>query len=227
MQYEQEGIDAAMWLRVADVAEAIFDRLYADMGARGLSAATIRQAHAVARKALADAVRKGLLASNPADTADVPTVRRHEPVTWTADDLATFLTATASTPWGPLFRLAAMTGMRRGEVLGLRWGDVDFDAGTVTVRRTVSAIRGQIVVGDPKTPRSRRSMDVDAATMDALRPHRGLPQRHVFGSEAGPWHPDSVTTAFDRAVDALDVPRIRLHDIGTPTSPFCCVRASR
>jgi integrase len=126
-----------------------------------------------------------------------------------------------------LFRLAAMTGLRRGELCGLRWADVDLDGATLVVRRTITTVNHELVEGDVKTARSRRSVDIDAATVAVVRAHRTrqLEQRllvgrgyrdHdlVFASASGePWNPDSIGQAFGRAVERIDVPRIRLHDL--------------
>jgi integrase len=118
-----------------------------------------------------------------------------------------------------------MTGMRRGELAGLRWGDVDFDSATVTVRQTVTLAAGEIVFGEPKTARGRRTIDIDAETVTALREHRKCQLEHrmllgagwanhdlVFCSPVGqPWKPDSISQAFDRQVTASGLPRVKLH----------------
>ncbi len=114
---------------------ALYGRLAVDGAKRrpgGLAPATVRYIHAVLRKALADAVDAGVLDQNPAVRAKPPRVRpttANQMRSWTAAQLSAFLSATRDHPLTLVFRLAAVTGMRRGEVLGLRWSDVDLDNG--------------------------------------------------------------------------------------------------
>lgn len=106
-------------------------------GRGGLAASTVRRVHAALHKALKDAVRWGYLDSNPVDAADPPTVRAegpHEMSTWTPTQLRRFLEFIRADRFYPLLFVLATTGMRRGEVLGLRWCDVDLEAGHLAVR---------------------------------------------------------------------------------------------
>ncbi|MET0903702.1 MAG: tyrosine-type recombinase/integrase [Acidimicrobiales bacterium] len=101
---------------------------------------SVRNIHVIIRKALADATRKRLVARNVAIDADAPRVPSPgdpEHDTWTPDELRTFLDGMREHSLAPAFVVAAATGMRRGEVLGLRWQDVDLDRGTASVRQTV------------------------------------------------------------------------------------------
>ena len=88
---------------------------------------------------------------------------------WTPAELRTFLGTIDGHQHYPLIRLAAMSGMRRGELCGLRWVDVDLDGRTVSVRRSITAVQGKVVGGDVKTKRSRRVIDIDPATIAVLR----------------------------------------------------------
>lgn len=196
----------------------------------GLSLRTVRYLHSIIGKALADAERKGLVSRNVARLASPPaasSTRAPEMTAWTPEELRTFLASVTEHHHGAMFRLAAMTGLRRGELCGLRWADVDLDASRLTVRRTITTIGHKPVAGDVKSVRSRRSIDVDAATMAALRAHRTaqLEQRMLMGAgyedqgqvfampDGQPWNPDTITQAFDRLVRASGLPRIRLHDL--------------
>ena len=91
---------------------------------------------------------------------------------WSAEQLRTFLDVTVEHPLHVAWFLAATTGMRRGEVLGLRWNDVDLDASRLAVTRAITTVNNQIIVTEPKTSRSRRSIALDAATVARLREHR-------------------------------------------------------
>ena len=206
------------------------DRLYASLASEKLSLSTIRGVHAVVSKALADAERKGLVACNAARLATPPkssATRPPEMTVWTPVELASFLGMVQGHHYGPLMRTAAMTGLRRSEVCGLRWADVDLGAATLTVRQAVQPVGGRIVVGAVKTARSRRRVDLDAGTVAMLRAHRRTQasERLIVGAgwrdrdlvftapEGSPLNPDTVTQWFDRTVRRSSLPRIRLYDL--------------
>ncbi len=206
------------------------DGLYAKLIARGLSMRTVRYVHTIVGKALSDAERKGVLGRNVARLASPPSsssAKAPEMTVWTPAELRAFLEAHAGHHHLPMLRLASMTGMRRAELCGLRWTDVDLDAATVTVRQSITAVDGVAVVGDVKTKRSRRVIDIDATTVDVLRAWKAAQNRDrlkmgegwantglVFTMGTGQgWHPDTISQAFDRLVAASDLQRIRLHDL--------------
>jgi integrase len=188
--------------------------------------------HAVLNKLLNDAERKGLVIRNVARLANAPsltTARSKSPEMriWTPLQLATFLRSIAGNRNEALLRLLAMTGMRRSELLGLRWSDVDFDAGHVTIRQAVTVVNGEEIVDAPKSRRSRRVIDVDTGTTALLAAHRDrqasalarvdleVPQGgRVFTNDIGePIRPNSVGQAFRRLVEQAGLPLIRLHDL--------------
>jgi integrase len=146
---------------------------------------------------------------------------------WSPAQLATFLSSIAGNRNEALFRLAALTGMRRSEVVGLRWSDVDIRTSSLTVSQAVTVVDGKELVNVPKTRRSRRVIDVDAETFAVLLRHRAEQREQlfrlgvskpdddrVFTNENGdPIRPNSVGQAFRRLVESAGVPRIRLHDL--------------
>jgi integrase len=146
---------------------------------------------------------------------------------WTADELRAFLAASAQHPLFPLYRLAASTGMRRGEILGLRWKDVDLERRRLTVRQQLSRQGEAVSFGQPKTKAGRRSIALDPATINVLRALREArkvivgqfgaayqPHDLVFArADGSPHDPDSVSHTFDRLVRAAGLPAIRLHDL--------------
>ncbi|MDQ3640424.1 MAG: site-specific integrase [Actinomycetota bacterium] len=208
-----------------------FDSLYAQLLAQPLSPRTVRYVHTVIRKAISDAGRKGLVVRNVADLADPPSAKSTkapEMAFWTPAELASFLGAMANDDLLPLWRLTGMTGMRRGEVCGLLWGDVDLDAAQLRVRRQLGVIQRKLEFRErPKSDHGRRSIDLDAETVRILRRHRAVQverrllvgagwQDHdlVFCGPAGePLHPDSVSRTFDRRTRKAGVPHIRFHDL--------------
>ncbi|MGH9041200.1 MAG: site-specific integrase [Acidimicrobiia bacterium] len=127
---------------------------------------------------------------------------------------------------GTPVHLAAMTGMRRGEVLGLRWGDVHFQAKTLAVRHTIISVAYEVRESTPKSHQAR-VIDLDAATVDLLRSQaiRQETERHEWGpgyqendlvfrrEDGSPVHPESLSDAFETEVERSGLPRIRLHDL--------------
>jgi integrase len=224
-------------VKLQKVTGATLNGLYARLaetgrknGKRGLSPATVHHVHSCLHRAFRDAVRWGYLQRNPADAADPPRQRgteRREMKTWTAEQLRAFLAFTKDEPLYSLWHTLAMTGMRRGEGLGLRWEDVDFEAGRLAVRRALIPSGRDVVVSEPKTARGRRSIAIDPETVSVLRAQaaRQLVQQaqwqegwtdsgYVFTLENGEHlNPEAVTRWFRQAVRKSMLPKIRLHDL--------------
>jgi integrase len=197
-------------------------------GGRALAPKTVRNCHIVLRRALADAERLGLVARNPAAAAKAVSAPRGEQRTWSSEEIQRFFDAVAGERLSMAFVLLATTGMRRGEVLGLRWEDVDLDGRALAIVQTLTTVSNRIHIGPPKTGKSRRRVSLDTVTFDALRAHRmrQLEERLaagdvwsndgdlVFTDElGGPVQPDRFSKSFDRIVRDAELPRIRLHDL--------------
>ena len=194
----------------------------------GLSARSVRAVHTTIQSALSDAVRKGTVVRNVADLADPPAAGRSEQAmnVWTGDELRCFLEAISGHDLYPLYLLAATTGMRRGELAGLTWRNVDLDAARLTVNQQILSVGYNLIESSLKSATSRRTIDLDPLTVTEMRRHRRsqLEQRMATGRRSGdgyvfakpdgsPIHPDYISQTFRRAVAKLDVPRIRLHDL--------------
>jgi len=194
-------------------------------GVGGLSARTVRYVHAIVRRALSDAVRKGLVARNVADLADPPSAgeaRAPTMRTRSADELGAFLEHVADDRLSAAWQLLTTTGARRGEVLGAHWRDLDLEAGRRSVVQTVTTTG----VSRPKGGRAR-SVALDAGTVQALRAHRKAQaaERLTWGpayddhglafcrEDGTQLEPRSFSRAFRRHVELAELPRIRLHDL--------------
>lgn len=192
-------------------------RMVDGLTARGdLSPTTVRYAHTVLRIALARALKDGKVVRNVAVLVDPPRRVRPELFPLTADQARRLLEGTAGDRLGPLYAVAVATGMRQGELLGLRWTDVDLDAGSVTVRHTLTRT-GKLA--EPKTERARRTLRLGPATVALLRDHRARqPVRgregYVFASTVGtPLDGHNVTHELQTALARLGLPRQRFHDL--------------
>ena len=151
---------------------------------RGLSRRTVEQAHTVLHTALRYAVRARLLAFNPADAVIAPRPERREMKTLHPAQVQQLRDSTTDDRLHAVWVLLATTGLRLGEATGLRWEDVDHDAGQLTVRRALQRQRGKgLVLVEPKTARSRRTIHLTSVAVDALRRHntRQKEQRLVLG----------------------------------------------
>jgi len=217
------------------VTPAALNAFYADLledgrsdGHGGLGSKSVRNIHGVLHKALADAVRWGRAQRNVADLAAPPRWNRPDMVVWTAEQLRTFLRTVADDRIYAAWLLLATTGMRRGEVLGLRWSDLDLDQGSAgVVQSRVVAAYGEVLTSEPKTAKGRRAVALDAATTAALRAHRAAQaqERLALGpawrdsglvftlADGGPIHPQRFTAWFGQAAARAGLPRIRLHDL--------------
>jgi len=198
-------------------------------GTSGLAPKTVRNVHIAVSKLFADAGDRGLVGRNVATSAKAPKPRKTtvtEIRFWTPQELSEFLQSMKDDRLYALWHVAAMTGMRRGELLGLRWADVDCDAGRLAVRQTVISVAYEVSVTTPKSY-SARVIDLDPHTVDVLREHR-LAQDQERAAEGNHYadndrvfrkadgtavHPDVVRTMFDRRVKRSGVKRIRFHDL--------------
>lgn len=197
-------------------------------GKGGLSPRTVGHIHATLRLALNDAVKWGSLSRNVALSASPPKKQRPSLNTWSAEEARDFLASVRDDRLYAAYALALATGLRKGELLGLAWRDVDLEAGWLNVRQTLISVNYKPQLSTPKTASGRRSVALDASTVEMLREHRlrQLKERHTLGMsaqqpddlvfaglEGQPLHPALFTDTFDRRVKAAKVPRIRFHDV--------------
>ncbi len=205
-------------------------RFYAALAKDGMSARRRQMVHGLLHKALGDAHRWGLLPNNPAALVDVPRRERHELRLWAPAQVTGFLQAIQAGQGGQyayLLGFLLASGCRIGEALGLRWGDVDFDAGTVRIERQITEVRCRPIEQAPKTDSGIRTMALPAWGLDLLRRQRT--QVNAWRLQSGHAHtwPERVFTtsvgtvpgqrnirrALHTLCDTLSLPRIRVHDL--------------
>ena len=224
---------ADYWRPLAEVpltrlTPAHVERVMASLLDRGLSGQTVRHARSTLRRALHDAQRDGLLPRNAAALARPPRLERREMRALSAAEVGRLVAGTADDPHGPLYALAATTGLRLGELLGLDWADADMTARSLTVRRSLAkAYGGGYELAEPKTARSRRTVMLPALAVEALRRQKGrqaaarLAAGTAWQDRAGlvftdavgrPLRPDAVSAAFRSTARRLALP-VRLHDL--------------
>lgn len=195
-------------------------------GRQGLSARSTQLTCGVLKSACAWAVTAGLLSRNP--IVGVRRPRASAPVmkVWTAQEARTFLEATKEDRLGFMWALYLSRGLRRGELVGLRWPSVDLNAGVIRIEETRTIVDGKAVTSLPKTAAGRRSIPIDGRLIALLKTHRRRQAAeklaagpayddagYLVADELGhPLHPDSISGMFDAKVAALGLPRIRLHD---------------
>ncbi len=212
------------------------DHLYARLLASGrrdgkpLSPRSVRYVHTILHGALAYAGRKNLVTRTVADLADPPKGTSASPAdrrVWTPEELQRFLQHVAANRLAALWLVLATTGMRRGEVLGLHWGDIDLDHGNLAIRRTLVQVGNTVEWSTPKTSSGRRTISIDPATVAALREHRArqaeerlalgpayVDEGLVFAREDGkPIHPERLSKSFRAHARSAGLPPIRLHDL--------------
>lgn len=193
-------------------------------GTGGLSSRSVRILHNILHEALDWAVKQQILIRNVTDTINAPKFSYKEKRVWTAEEARRLINAAAGHEWGPLFLMLLTTGMRRGECLGLRWRDLDWQAGKVRIAQQVTAVQGQIIVGEPKTPKARRSITLAPSCLVALKEHRSRQlearlkasdwEDHdlIFCTSHGkPIHPRNVGRTLDRLCEVAGVPRLSVH----------------
>lgn len=193
----------------------------------GLSPTSVRHIYAVLRRALDDAVRNELTPRNPAINTRLPRIERPDLKVWDRETLARFLAVAreAGDPMYPIWRLVAVTGMRRSEVHGLEWSAVDLVESTVSILRTRVTVGGQMIESLPKTRAGRRTISIDPETRDSLARLRdaqeaqaerlAMPASRFVASnpDGAPMGRHALVYRFGVAVKRAGVPRCRFHDL--------------
>jgi integrase len=193
---------------------------------RAIGPTTMRRIYATLNSALNTAARRGLIRRNPAATVTLPQANPAPAKAWTPEVAQQFLEATKGDRLWLFYRLLIVTGLRRGEAVGLRWSDIVLTTGVAQIQRQITVVAGELIIGPPKSQAGTRTVALDKTTLDHLRRLRLVHQtahdpktgefidRQVFGGPAGrPLHPAYVTRHFGTLVARHGLPQIRLHDL--------------
>ena len=195
--------------------EGRIPRIESEKQPRGLSAKTVRNINQVISSAMDMAVRHKLILSNPTEGCELPKVEHREMKTLPAEQLGAFLREAKESGVYELYYMDLATGLRRGELLGLKWEDIDLQNGIIHVRRQVARVDGEVKELPLKTKNSYRNISISqdaVAMLTEMEAHRS--SDYVFpSSTGGPISPDSVNNMLHRVLKRAGLPSIRFHDL--------------
>ena len=193
------------------------DRIESQHQPKGLSAKTVRNLNQIISSAMKLAIQQKLISSNPADGCALPRIEHKEMKTLPADQLAAFLNEAKHTGTFELYYIDLATGLRRGELLGLKWQDIDLDSGVIHVRRQIGRIDGKVQEAPLKTKNAYRNISIGTDAVSILREKKkqnGGRSEYVFPSPTGgPMSPDSVLKMLHRVLERAGLPELRFHDL--------------
>lgn len=215
-------------IRLAKLTPLHVQSLYNDLLEKGLSRSSVHKLHCIFHKALDQAMKWGLVFRNVTEAATPPSRPKPEYIVWNPEQVRAFLAQASKDEYAMIWRLAVYTGMRRGELLALKWEDVDFERKVLSVKRTYSrGTDNKYEMGSTKTASSRRQITLPSSVVEGLRAHyiRQMEARlelgvdyldHglVFANDIGqPIAPTSLARHFQRIIDTACLPQIRIHDL--------------
>ena len=213
---------------IARITPQDLQRLYGSKLEEGLSPRTVGHLHRVLHRALQDAVRWGLVGRNVCDAVRPPKVLAHEMRALSPDEARQLLASAEGDRLEALYVLAVTAGLRQGELLGLKWQDVDLETARLQVRRTIARVNGNgFVESEPKSVKSRRSVNLTPMAVEALRRHRASQLEHRL--EALAWEDSDLMfpnrvgrpieaynllyRSFHPLLERAGLPRMRFHDL--------------
>ena len=195
------------------------DRIEAKKKPKGLAPKTVRNIHQMIGSAYNLAMEQKLVSRNPTQGCALPKVAHKEMKTLTADQLSAFSQEARDSGVYELYYLDLATGLRRGELLGLKWTDIDLDRGVLKIQRAISRQNGKVVEAPLKTKNAYRTLPLSADAIDVLMQQRRKTgnSEWVFPSPTGDtMSPDSVLHMLHRVLKRAGLPRIRFHDLRHP-----------
>ena len=192
------------------------DRIEAKKKPKGLAPKTVRNIHQMIGSAYNLAIEQKLVTRNPADGCALPKVERKEMQTLPVEQLTSFLREAKDSGVFALYYIDLTTGLRRGELLGLKWSDIDLEKGDLRVQRQIGRIDGKIIEMPLKTKNAYRTLPLSADAISVLMQQRRKTgnSEWVFPSPTGgPMSPDSVLHMLHRVLKRAGLPKVRFHDL--------------
>lgn len=191
------------------------ERVEAEKQPKGLSAETVRNINQMIPSAMDFAIAQKIIAENPCKAVALPKVEHKEMQSIPAEQLQAFLTEAKATGVYEMYYIELATGLRRGELLGLKWQDIDWKDGVIKVRRQVARVDGQIVEAPLKTKNSYRAVTISPQAIEVLKAQKAKTNdQYVFPSPNGaPISPDSVNNMLQRVLERAGIPKVRFHDL--------------
>jgi integrase len=209
--------------KLAQIRPDHLQSLYSKKLDSGLSAKTVKHIHALIRRVLNQALKWDLIYRNPAVAVTSPMVTKHPLETLTEEQAKRLLEVAQDHRWYPIYVLALTTGMRQGELLGLRWEDVNFENKTISVCQTVQSIHGRVRIGQPKTASSRRTIALSSFGLSVLKDYKRETNREglIFTTSKGtPISPRNLLRHFYKVREKAQLPDIRFHDLRHTAATF-------
>ena len=191
------------------------DRIESKDQPKGLSAKTVRNINQVISSAMDLAVAQKIILTNPTDACELPKVEHQEMQTIPAEQLQAFLLEARASGVYEMYYIELATGLRRGELLGLKWADIDWKNGVIKVRRQIARIDGKLVEAPLKTKNSYRAVSISPQAIEVLKQQKAKTNdEYVFPSpNGGPISPDSVRHMLHRVLERAGIPKVRFHDL--------------
>ena len=191
------------------------ERIEAEKQPKGLSAKTVRNINQVISSAMDLAVAQKIILENPTNACSLPRVEHKEMQTISAEQLQAFLEEAKRSGVYEMYYIELSTGLRRGELLGLKWEDIDMKQGIIRVRRQISRIDSKIVEAPLKTKNSYRAVTISPQAVEVLKTQKAKTNdEYVFPSpNGGPISPDSVNNMLKRVLERAGIPKVRFHDL--------------
>lgn len=200
-------------LKLNEIKPIHIQRFYNKEREKGYSEKTILQEHRILHKALKKAVGDGLISRNPCDAVDAPSPEDYVPVIYTEDEFQLLLDKLKGHRMEAIILLAGMCGLRRGELLGLTWDNIDLEKGIITVEKTIVPTKtAGNIIKDPKTKKSKRTFTIPSAIIPSLKRLRGVGKLYTR-LDGGDYNPGSVSRAFKDFLKENGMRHIRLHDL--------------
>jgi len=203
--------------RLSALNPLIIQKFYSDKLNAGLSKRTVQFIHSILHKALNQALRLGLVYRNVTDLVDHPNPKRKAPEVWSIEEVKKFLNAVKDHRFFVIYLLSVYLGMREGEVLGIYFEDVDILHRTIHVKHAVQALKGGLVVTEPKTESSKRAVSIPSSIISILTDYLYVQKRNqglIFTTSSGkPISPRNLVRHFKSAIKETGLPNIRFHDL--------------